>query len=66
MQILIGALIGPAIGFLLRFVLLGFYTVDQNGRATRIRAAAAGDSGRSEFLFEFSLIQPSAGRILPS
>jgi regulator of protease activity HflC (stomatin/prohibitin superfamily) len=35
MQILIGALIGLAVWFLLRFVLLGFYTVDQNERAVK-------------------------------
>lgn len=35
MQTLIGLLIGLAIWFLLRFVLLGFYTVDQNERAVK-------------------------------
>ena len=35
MQLLIGVLIGLAIWFLLRFVLLGFYTVDQNERAVK-------------------------------
>jgi regulator of protease activity HflC (stomatin/prohibitin superfamily) len=35
MQILIGTLIGLAVWFLLRFVLLGFYTVDQNERAVK-------------------------------
>ena len=35
MQILIGVLIGLAVWFLLRFVLLGFYTVDQNERAVK-------------------------------
>lgn len=35
MQILTGALLGLAAWFLLRFVLLGFYTVDQNERAVK-------------------------------
>src|SRR5690349_4222075 len=35
MQTLIGVLIGLALWFLLRFVLLGFYTVDQNERAVK-------------------------------
>ena len=35
MQILIGVLIGLAIWFFLRFLLLGFYTVDQNERAVK-------------------------------
>ncbi len=35
MQILSGVLIGLVLWFLLRFVLLGFYTVDQNERAVK-------------------------------
>ena len=35
MQILIGASIGLAAWFLLRFVLMGLYTVDQNERAVK-------------------------------
>ena len=35
MQTLVGVLIGLAVWFLLRFVLLGFYTVDQNERAVK-------------------------------
>ena len=35
MQTLIGVLIGLAVWFLFRFVLLGFYTVDQNERAVK-------------------------------
>ncbi len=41
MQILIGVSIGLAAWFLLRFVVMGFYTVDQNERAVKTRFGRA-------------------------
>jgi hypothetical protein len=46
MQILVGVLIGLLFWFLLRVVLFGFFTVDQNERAT-FAHTCLGSSGRS-------------------
>src|SRR5581483_11926072 len=41
MQILIGAILGLLVWFILRFVLMGLYTVDQNERAVKTRFGRA-------------------------
>ena len=41
MQILIGASIGLLVWFLLRFLLMGVFTVDQNERAVKTRFGRA-------------------------